>query len=73
MDNHESSAPGGGLSRRAVLQTATAAAGIAISAPAALAEPSPAPSFGAPLAELDLRSGICLKFRAHPPGWSGSA
>src|SRR5262245_7686353 len=58
MDNPESAAPAGAVSRRAVLQTATAAAGIALGGAAALAQTGPAPGFGAPLAEIHVPAGV---------------
>lgn len=47
----------GGLSRRAVLQTATFAAGAIANASAARADTAPATSFGAPLVELHVPAG----------------
>ena len=57
--NHEASASsGGGVSRRDVLQTATVAAGIALGASTAFAQPNAAPGFGAPLAEVYVPGGV---------------
>jgi len=47
----------GGLSRRAVLMTATSAAGAVAGVSAALAETTPATGFGAPLVELHVPAG----------------
>ena len=47
----------GALSRRAVLKTATAAAGAVAGASAAFAENVPAAAFGAPLVELHVPAG----------------
>jgi phenylpyruvate tautomerase PptA (4-oxalocrotonate tautomerase family) len=48
----------GGLSRRAVLQTATVAAGAVASASAALSDNVSAAGFGAPLVELHVPVGV---------------
>ena len=47
-----------GLSRRNVLMTATVAAGALAGVPRALADISPAASFGAPLVELHVPAGV---------------
>jgi phenylpyruvate tautomerase PptA (4-oxalocrotonate tautomerase family) len=47
----------GGLSRRAVLMTASGAAGAVAGVSAALAEPTPAAGYGAPLVELHVPVG----------------
>jgi hypothetical protein len=47
-----------GLSRRNVLMTATVAAGALAGVPRALADTSPAASFGAPLVELHVPAGV---------------
>jgi 4-oxalocrotonate tautomerase len=46
------------LSRRAVLKTATVAAGAATGASAVLAETIPATGFGAPVVELHVPAGV---------------
>src|SRR6185436_1713784 len=48
----------GGISRRAVLQMATVAAATTLGASAAHAQPSPAPGFGGPLAEIYVPGGL---------------
>ena len=47
-----------GLSRRNVLMTATVAAGALAGVPRALADTSPAASFGGPLVELHVPAGV---------------
>ena len=48
----------GGLSRRDLLVTASAAAGVVAGAADAMAETAPAEGFGAPLVELHVPAGI---------------
>jgi phenylpyruvate tautomerase PptA (4-oxalocrotonate tautomerase family) len=54
-DSPESSA---GLNRRAIIMTAAIAAGAAAGISPVLAEPVPAPNFGAPLVELQVPPGV---------------
>jgi len=57
--NDDKESPGSaGLNRRAVLMTATIAAGAAAGVSPALADVAPAANFGAPLVELHLPFGI---------------
>jgi phenylpyruvate tautomerase PptA (4-oxalocrotonate tautomerase family) len=58
MSDHESRVSGAGVSRRAILQTATVAAGVALGASTARAQTSAAPGYGAPLVEVCVPHGV---------------